>query len=70
MLDGIIDWQSAIAALKQDGFGGYISVETHVRPKLESTLRCLERLRRLVAGVEARTPALARDPLRTVTVVA
>ena len=66
VVDGIIDWRGAIAALKQDGFDGYISVETHVRPKLESTLRSLDRLRRLVDGIEPeRTTA---DPLQTVRV--
>jgi len=66
VVDGVIDWPGAIASLKQDGFDGYISVETHVRPKLESTLRCLERLRRLVHGVEP-DPTMA-DPLQTVRV--
>ena len=66
VVDGIIDWRGAIAALKHDGFDGYISVETHVRPKLESTLRSLERLRRLVDGIGLeRTTA---DPLQTVRV--
>ncbi len=66
VVDGIIDWPSAFAALEQDGFDGYISVETHVRPKLESTLRCLERLRGLIQGVQPHHTAT--DPLQTVRV--
>ena len=54
VVDGSIDWAGALTCLKQDGFDGYISVETHVRPKVASTLRCLERLRRLVHGVRTR----------------
>jgi sugar phosphate isomerase/epimerase len=69
VVDGSIDWPGAIAALKQDGFDGYISVETHVRPKLASTLRCLERLRRLVHGVEPDGLLSPSDPLRTVHTV-
>jgi L-ribulose-5-phosphate 3-epimerase len=68
VVHGIIDWPAAIACLKQDGYDGYISVETHVRPKLESTLRCLERLRRLVSDVEPDAAALAHDPLRVARV--
>ena len=49
-------WASAITSLKEDGFDGYISMETHVRPKIESTLRCLERVRRLVHEIEAGPP--------------
>ena len=53
VVDGIIDWAGAFADLKRDGFAGYISVETHVRPKIASTLRCLERLRQLIAETES-----------------
>jgi sugar phosphate isomerase/epimerase len=48
-VDGIIDWPAALAALHADGFNGYISVETHRRPKIASTYRMLDRLRALVA---------------------
>jgi sugar phosphate isomerase/epimerase len=48
VVDGVIDWRGAFAALREDGFDGYISVETHRRPKIDSTYRMLERLRRLV----------------------
>lgn len=66
VVDGILDWASALADLKHDRFDGYISVETHVRPKVESSLRCLQRLRALIAEVNTAPSALAPDPLRTV----
>ena len=50
---GVMDWQPMLAGLKRDGFEGFISVETHVRPKVESTLRTLERLRALIREVGA-----------------
>ena len=49
VVDGVIDWHGAFAALRADGFDGYISVETHRRPKIASTFQMLQRLRGLVA---------------------
>jgi len=49
VVDGVIDWRGAFAALRADNFDGYISVETHRRPKIDSTFRMLERLRALIA---------------------
>jgi sugar phosphate isomerase/epimerase len=66
VVDGTIDWQGAFAALKQDGFQGYVSLETHVRPKLEYSLRLLTRLRRLLNEDEMLPPAAPHDRLRTV----
>jgi sugar phosphate isomerase/epimerase len=48
--DGMIDWKGQIAALKHSGYNGYISVETHLRPKIEMSRRSLERLRGLIEG--------------------
>ena len=53
VVDGIIDWAGAFSALREDGYDGYISIETHVRPKLESSLRLLRRLRGLIGGPNA-----------------
>jgi L-ribulose-5-phosphate 3-epimerase len=47
--DGVIDWAGAIAALHADGYEGYISVETHVRPKIDGSRRTLARVQGLVA---------------------
>ena len=60
VVDGIIDWANAFADLERDGFDGYISIETHVRPKIESSLRCLQRLRGLLHQSSA---ALSREDL-------
>jgi sugar phosphate isomerase/epimerase len=48
---GVMDWQPMLAGLEHDGFDGFITVETHVRPKVESTRRTLERLRALIREV-------------------
>lgn len=48
--DGVIDWKSQIAALKRNGYDGFVSVETHLRPKIEMSRRSLEYLRKLVKG--------------------
>jgi sugar phosphate isomerase/epimerase len=48
---GVTSWPPMIAGLQQDGFDGFLSVETHVRPKVASTLRTLERLRGLIRDV-------------------
>lgn len=53
VFDGSVDWPGQIAALKRDGYSGYISVETHVRPKVAYARRSVERLRRLIESVES-----------------
>jgi sugar phosphate isomerase/epimerase len=50
VLDGQIDWKGQIEALTQDGYDGYISIETHLRPKIASARTSFERLRALVAA--------------------
>ena len=52
VFDGVVDWAGQISALKRDGYQGYISVETHVRPKVESARRSVERLRALIESEE------------------
>ena len=52
VFDGVVDWAGQIAALKRDGYRGYISVETHVRPKVESARRSVQRLRALIESEE------------------
>lgn len=53
VVDGQIDWAGQIQALVDDGYEGFISVETHVRPKVSAGLRAVERLRTMMekAGV-------------------
>jgi sugar phosphate isomerase/epimerase len=48
--DGEIDWTGQVRALAADGYDGFISVETHLRPKVRSARELLERLRQNVAS--------------------
>lgn len=41
---GEIDWESQLAALREDGYQGYLSIETHCRPKIASAKQTLERI--------------------------
>ena len=47
---GQIDWTGQIRALVEDGYQGYISIETHMRPKVKVAQQELELLRRLIAS--------------------
>lgn len=47
--DGAVDWRGQIAALLRDGYDGYLSIETHARPKVEMARRSLERVREWMA---------------------
>jgi sugar phosphate isomerase/epimerase len=51
--EGEVDWKGQLRALAADGYEGYISVETHLRPKVSSARQLLERLRLLVASATA-----------------
>ncbi len=52
--DMSVDWVSQIAALRRDGYAGWISLETHwtgsTGDKLEASLICGRNLKRLLAG--------------------
>ena len=45
---GQIDWASQIRALASDGYKGYISIETHLRPKIKIAREELEMLRKFI----------------------
>lgn len=47
-VEGEIDWAGQIAALRADGYDGTISIETHMRPKVEPSRLLVERLRGLL----------------------
>ncbi len=47
--DGVIDWRGQMAALKRDGYDGYIVVEPHMRPQLKTATYTLARIRKLLA---------------------
>jgi sugar phosphate isomerase/epimerase len=51
LLDGVIDWRGALRDLASDGFDGFISIETHFRPKVAGTRGCVDRARALVDEV-------------------
>ena len=50
-----VDWVGQIAALKEDGYNGYINLETHWQGpdgnKLEGSSICGRNLKKLVAGL-------------------
>lgn len=48
--EGQIDWERQVQALAADGFNGYLSIETHIRPKVAAARAALERLRALIAN--------------------
>jgi sugar phosphate isomerase/epimerase len=50
---GEIDWAGQIAALAADGYDGFISVETHLQPKVGAARELLDRLRRLIAAASS-----------------
>jgi sugar phosphate isomerase/epimerase len=64
VVDGAIDWRGALRALEADGFDGYISVDTHRRPKVDSTHRMLRRLRGLIHEVQREPAALGMQSAR------
>ena len=51
---GQIDWAGQIRALANDGYAGYISIETHMRPKVKVAREELELVRRLIHELERR----------------
>ncbi len=60
-VEGQIDWPGQIRAMEEDGYEGFISVETHMRPKVHSGRASLERLAAMVAAARATSPARARE---------
>jgi len=49
---GEIDWDGQIQALIQDGYDGFISIETHQRPKVASAKAAYDRLSALIEAQE------------------
>jgi sugar phosphate isomerase/epimerase len=47
-VEGILPWADQIAALKAAGYTGFIALEPHMEPKVESCRQALARLRTLV----------------------
>lgn len=51
-LHGQIDWAGQVQALALDGYAGYVSVETHLRPKVKVARMELAMLRQLVEATK------------------
>ena len=49
--EGVIDWPGQIGALLKDGFEGFFTIETHHRPLVQASHRCVEAFRRMVVEV-------------------
>lgn len=49
-VEGQVDWAGQIGALRADGYQGYLSVETHMQPKVASARAMTARLQALLAG--------------------
>lgn len=58
--DGEVDWAGQIRALVADDYDGYISIETHIRPKAASARAALERLRSLIAVAQENRSEIKR----------
>jgi sugar phosphate isomerase/epimerase len=58
--EGEVDWNGQLQALAADGYEGYISVETHLRPKVSSARQLLERLRLMVASATSSSDSQSR----------
>lgn len=50
VVKGSVDWASQIQALASDHYAGYISVETHMTPKVKNANAVLKRLKTLLAA--------------------
>ena len=53
VVEGQIDWAGQIRALHEDGYAGFISVETHMRPKVQSGRASVQRLLALITAARA-----------------
>jgi sugar phosphate isomerase/epimerase len=49
-VEGEVDWGRQLAALHEDRYAGYVSIETHLRPKIASTKEHLHALRSFLGG--------------------
>jgi len=52
---GQVDWDGQIRGLAANNYDGFISIETHIRPKVASARSALERLSGLIAATKNRT---------------
>jgi sugar phosphate isomerase/epimerase len=50
---GQIDWAGQIRALSDDGYTGFVAIETHLRPKVAAAQIALDRLQKLIAAADS-----------------
>ncbi|HSO11673.1 MAG TPA: sugar phosphate isomerase/epimerase family protein [Anaerolineales bacterium] len=58
--NGEVVWAGQIRALVADEYDGFISIETHIRPKVASARAALERLRSLIAVAQENPSTINR----------
>lgn len=58
--NGEVVWAGQIRALVADKYDGFISIETHIRPKVASARAALERLRSLIAVAQENPSTINR----------
>lgn len=58
--NGEVDWAGQIRALVADDYDGFISIETHIRPKVASARAALERLRSLITVAQESSSEISR----------
>lgn len=51
--EGQIDWASQIKELVRDGYDGFISIETHLKPKVTAARYALEKLQGFISAAQA-----------------
>lgn len=49
--EGIIEWPGQLAALRADGYDGFITVETHFGPKVTASRRCVTEVRKMLENL-------------------
>lgn len=49
--EGTVGWRGQLSALRQDGFEGYYTVETHFDPRVKASKACVDHLKALLLEV-------------------
>lgn len=52
--EGEIDWKGQVHALRSDGYGGFLCIETHSEPHKENSHKNVTALRRILAEAEGK----------------
>ena len=49
--EGVIDWRGQVRALLRNGYKGFFTIETHHRPLVQASRKCVETFRRMVVDL-------------------